>query len=73
MNSAPVSNFCVPGAMSFCRAGKNWADHRRCRFYCKSTLSTRCMHFLESFGGHCDCVSAQREGRTAASVSALKT
>jgi hypothetical protein len=73
MNSAPVSNFCIPGAMSFCRAGKNWADHRLCRFYRKSTLSSRCMHFLESFGGHCDCVSAQREGRTAASVSTLKT
>lgn len=66
MNAAPVSNFCVPGAMSFCRAGKNWAEHRLCRFYRKSTLSSRCMHFLEAFGGHCDCVSAQREGQAAA-------
>lgn len=70
MKASTISNFCAPGAMSYCLAGKDWAKHRLCRYYRKSTLSRACMHFRESMGGHCDCVSAQFEDRPAVALPA---
>jgi len=47
--------------MSHCGAGSFWQEQKKCKFARKSTVSDRCMHFIESIGGHCDCVEAQRE------------
>ena len=57
------ANYCVAGLMSRCGAGKVWNDQRRCKFAEKSTVSNRCMHYIEAIGGHCDCEQAQRELR----------
>jgi hypothetical protein len=54
-------NYCVAGLMSRCSAGTVWEDQRRCKFAEKSTVSNRCMHFIEAIDGHCDCVEAQME------------
>jgi hypothetical protein len=29
----------------------------------QSTVSNRCMYYIEAIDGHCDCVEAQREMR----------
>ena len=58
------ANFCVPGVMSRCSAGPLWDDQKRCKFAVKSTVRSSCMYFIESIGGHCDCVEAQRELRS---------
>lgn len=56
-------NFCVSGLMSRCSAGSVWEDQQRCKFYEKSTISNRCMYYIEAIDGHCDCVDAQKEIR----------
>lgn len=56
-------NYCVAGLMSRCSAGKVWNDQNKCKFAEKSTVSNRCMHYIEAIGGHCDCEQAQRELR----------
>lgn len=55
------ANYCIPGTMSRCSAGLIWQEQKRCKFAKKSTVSNRCMHYIESIDGHCDCVEAQRE------------
>ena len=60
-------NYCVPGLMSRCSAGTVWNDQKICKYAEKSTVSNRCMHFIEAIGGHCDCAEAQRELRKAVS------
>lgn len=55
------TNYCVPGIMSRCGAGTLWEDQKKCRFSRKSSVSNRCMHYIVSLDGHCDCVDAQRE------------
>lgn len=57
------ANYCVAGLMSRCSAGTVWNDQRKCKFAEKSTVSNRCMHYIEAIGGHCDCEQAQRELR----------
>ena len=59
------ANYCVAGLMSRCSAGTVWNDQRRCKFAEKSTVSNRCMHYIEAIEGHCDCEQAQREIRCA--------
>ncbi len=54
-------NYCIPGTMSRCSAGLIWQEQKRCKFAKKSTVSDRCMHYIESIDGHCDCVEAQRD------------
>jgi hypothetical protein len=54
-------NYCECGIMSRCTAGSSWAKQRLCRFATKSSIGERCMYYRSSFGGHCDCVGAQRE------------
>ena len=56
-------NYCVAGLMSRCSAGTVWNDQGKCKFAEKSTVSNRCMHYIEAIGGHCDCEKAQRELR----------
>ena len=56
-------NYCVSGLMSRCSAGAGWEDQKRCKFYEKSTVSNRCMYYIEAIDGHCDCVDAQKEIR----------
>jgi hypothetical protein len=56
-------NYCVAGLMSRCSAGTTWDEQRRCKFAEKSTVSNRCMHYIEAIDGHCDCEEAQRELR----------
>jgi hypothetical protein len=54
-------NYCTPGIMSRCSAGLIWQDQKKCKFARKSTISDRCMHYIESIYGHCDSVEAQRD------------
>lgn len=56
-------NYCVSGLMSRCSAGTIWEEQKRCKFSEKSTVSNRCMYYIEAIDGHCDCVEAQRELR----------
>lgn len=53
-------NYCIPGTMSRCSAGLIWQDQKKCKYAIKSSLSDRCMHYIESLYGHCDSVNAQR-------------
>ena len=55
------ANYCVPGVMSRCSAGIVWENQKKCKFSKKSSVSDRCMHYIESLEGHCDSVDAQRE------------
>jgi hypothetical protein len=61
-------NYCVAGLMSRCSAGVVWDDQKRCKFAEKSTVSNRCMHFIEAIDGHCDCLEAQQELRDADNI-----
>ena len=54
-------NYCRSGIMSRCGAGPDWHHQKKCRFYQKSTISNRCMHYIEALDGHCDSVQAQRD------------
>ena len=54
-------NYCISGMMSRCSAGPAWKKQQNCKFARKSTLSNRCMHYIESIDAHCDCVAAQKE------------
>ena len=45
-------NFCVSGLMSRCSAGSVWEDQQICRFYEKSTISSRCMYYIEAIDGN---------------------
>jgi len=56
-------SYCVSGLMSRCRAGSVWPDQIKCKYYQKSTTRDRCMHYIETLGGHCDCAAAQKEAR----------
>ena len=58
-NLKPI-NFCVPGILSKCRAGKTWIEHRHCRFAKKSEYSNMCIHYIVAINGHCDSIDAQR-------------
>jgi hypothetical protein len=58
-------NYCVAGLMSHCGAGAAWDEQKKCKYAEKSSVRNRCMHFIEAIGGHCDCVEAQKELRTA--------
>jgi len=53
-------NYCIPGTMSRCSAGLIWQEQKKCKYAIKSTVSNRCMHYIESIYGHCDSVDAQR-------------
>ena len=53
-------NYCIPGTMSRCSAGLIWQEQQKCKYAIKSTVSDRCMHYVESIYGHCDSVDAQR-------------
>jgi hypothetical protein len=56
-------NYCIPAVLSRCGAGTNWEAQKRCKFAEKSIVSNRCMYYVESIDGHCDCVEAQSEQR----------
>jgi hypothetical protein len=56
-------NYCVAGLMSRCSAGIVWDEQSKCKFSEQSTVSNRCMYYIEAIDGHCDCVEAQREMR----------
>ncbi len=66
------TNYCVAGLMSRCSAGTVWNEQKKCKFAEKSTVSNRCMHYIEAIGGHCDCEEAQRELRKAPKIEADK-
>ena len=53
-------NYCIPGTMSRCSAGLIWPEQKKCKYAVKSTVSDKCMHYIESLDGHCDSVYAQR-------------
>jgi hypothetical protein len=54
-------NYCVSGLISRCGIGPLLVEHKKCRFYKKSTVGNRCMHYIEARDGHCDCLEAQIE------------
>ena len=56
-------SYCISGIMSRCSAGSTWQKQERCKFAKRSTVRNRCMHYIKSIDGHCDCVEAQRELR----------
>jgi hypothetical protein len=56
-------NYCISGFMSRCGAGPLWIEQQQCKYYVKSTVRNRCMHYIESLNGHCDSADAQRESR----------
>ena len=56
-------NYCVSGLLSRCGAGPEWQKQKKCKYYDKSTIRNRCMHYIETLDGHCDCADAQREVR----------
>ncbi len=56
-------NYCVSGLMCRCSAGRVWDEQKRCKFSEKSTVSNRCMYYIEAIDGHCDCLEAQKELR----------
>ena len=56
-------NYCVTGLLSRCSAGTVWDEQNKCKFSEKSTISHRCMYYIEAIDGHCDCVEAQSEMR----------
>ena len=60
LNLKPA-NYCMPGILSKCAAGKIWADQRHCSFATKSKFSNKCMHYIEAIDGHCDCMDAQKD------------
>jgi len=66
------ANYCVAGLMSHCSAGTVWDEQKRCKYAEKSSVSNRCMHFIEAIDGHCDCFEAQRELRYTLSVKENK-
>ena len=66
------ANYCVAGVMSHCTAGTVWDEQKRCKYAEKSSVSNRCMHFIEAIDGHCDCAAAQRELRHNLSIEEQK-
>ena len=52
-------NFCEPGMMATCKAGKKWNDHKRCKYAIKNSLGMDlCRHYvMDEF---CDNVEAQK-------------
>ena len=44
-------------------AGTTWLRQKRCKVAIKSKISNRCMYYIESIYGHCDCLQAQLESR----------
>ena len=54
-------SYCISGTMSRCSAGPIWQKQKHCKFARRSSVRQRCMHYIESINGHCDCVEAQRE------------
>jgi hypothetical protein len=54
-------NYCIPGILSKCSAGKMWDEQRVCKYAIKSDFANKCMYFIESIDGHCDCLDAQKE------------
>ncbi|UCD78927.1 MAG: hypothetical protein JSW26_26585 [Desulfobacterales bacterium] len=63
LNMKPV-NYCVPGMLSKCGAGKTWLEHRLCRFAIKSDFVNKCMYYNGFMDEHCDCLDAQRDALT---------
>ena len=57
-------NYCIPGLLSNCGAGKKWSEHKVCRFAIKSSFANKCMYYNGSMGGHCDCLDAQKDAMT---------
>ena len=66
MMQTELINLCASEMMSYCTAGNNLNSQKECRFFRKASLSDHCMHYRKLFGGHCDCVEAQREVRLGA-------
>jgi len=54
-------NCCNSDKMSRCNAGLIWQEQKKCQHAIKSTLNNKCMHFIESANGQCDCVDAKKD------------
>ena len=56
------ANNCIPGILSKCSAGTNWTEQTVCRYAIKSDYAkNKCMYYIETIEGHCDCLDAQRD------------
>jgi hypothetical protein len=58
--SLKCQNYCQAGLLSKCTAGNTWKDQRWCEFSVKSSSGEYCMYYRKNFGGHCDCIKAQK-------------
>ncbi len=57
------ANYCIPGILSKCSAGELWDDQMLCKYASKSDFAHKCMYFIESLDGHCDCYDAQKDAK----------
>jgi len=57
-------NSCISGLLSKCGAGTTWAEHKVCRFAVVSNFCNKCMYYIGSMDGHCDCLDAQKDAVT---------
>ena len=55
------TNYCIPDILSKCSAGTSWNEQKICKYAIKSDYSNKCMYFIESIDGHCDCMDAQKD------------
>jgi len=63
INLKPV-NYCIPELLSKCGAGETWSEHKICRFAVVSSFANKCMYYIGSMDGHCDCLDAQKDAVT---------
>jgi len=54
-------NYCIPGILSKCSARELWDEQKHCKYASKSDFAHKCMYFIESLDGHCDCYDAQKD------------
>ena len=57
-------NFCIPGILSKCSAGVNWAEQSVCKFALESNIADRCRFYIEATDGVCSCPAAKRDAMT---------
>ena len=58
------ANYCISGILSKCSAGTSWDEQKSCKYAIKSDFASKCMYFIESIDGHCDCMDAQKDAMT---------
>ena len=63
LNQADIISLCLQGTMSRCSQIGVWDKQSICFFSEESMTSSRCMYWIETINGPCDCMEAQRFSR----------